>query len=383
MSYAKNKPASSISNNINNINNINSTTSTAGPSLDDQVMAYMEEATHALPDLQGVDITQYLGNDSSQLLADLEQYPVRSRRARALNTTGGAFEDPNTVLTEHFASPEPTNDEIMMEESWAEELNTLDLSRPPVNVIRGPIPTNNSLGRTPTLFGHMDVGLFNKNTGEPITDVSSGDAGPHTMAHSLVNHALTTAFSSGDWSQLEQIFVTQTGLPEDFRDIIANEKQNPSNKQAAQLERAALRYKELHEQIEDFIDWGYNNPGHPGTNNQFVATAKALRELMDLDPYAVYCWKTGNASRTSLGGKGEPTYLNEYRDGKLEAIAMLVDGFSGKFSDQAAFEAFILRRLELVIDPDEVHLFIEKIPFFKQQYAQKKAAKAKGKKKKW
>jgi hypothetical protein len=237
------------------------------------------------------------------------------------------------------------------------------------------------------------------------TRVSLKWQGPHTVAHVLIGRLITHAVPDGGddafrarWERLELAFNTQVDPPETVAGIVSAELQADaplSGEREQRLALATTRYQELFNLIEANLNLGYEcaaaldatagdtsaQPLHQSLLAEDLAlfrhTRESLAELMELAPFGSYDWmEVEKASHEDLKGKGESgsqvaaalDILQRARGTQRWPEALrrcaaklsgLVDGASGRFADQDAFERFLCNRLELLGVPEDSDLLLD------------------------
>jgi hypothetical protein len=229
--------------------------------------------------------------------------------------------------------------------------------------------------------------------------------GPHTVAHVLIGKLIAHAVPDGEedasrarWQRLELAFGTQVDPPETVAGIVDAElaaDQLLSEDRKQRLALATTRYQELFNLIETNLNLGFEcaaaldaTEGDASAHvlrqsllaedmRLFEHTRNSLAELMELAPFGSYGWmEAEKASHQDLKGKGESgskveAALDTLQQARGTAewpqalrscareLSGLVDGASGRFTDQEAFETFLRNRLELLGVPEDSDLLLD------------------------
>lgn len=130
--------------------------------------------------------------------------------------------------------------------------------------------------------------------------------GPHTIAHRLVYYSIINATLSG----LQKIFDTQILSPADVSDIVFKDEKSGSG-YTKELKDRLIRYNYDYCRIfnitkDELKKCNKMHKGQKKIDRELVSLKHHINQLLNMDPYAVYGWKTTKpASKSSLKGKGE------------------------------------------------------------------------------
>ena len=157
--------------------------------------------------------------------------------------------------------------------------------------------------RVPTLYTYTHTKITNK--------LSHALQGPHTVAHRLTLKALQSIKSMAD---VKSIFDDQVLDPDDVDEVMTEEA--PKDGYPDAMQRRIDRYRSDYRQIYGLLS-AMLAPAAPAaaaaaapavaiTDGPLRAAKHRLNQLLNLDPYATYGWKsTGRAGKKALKGKGE------------------------------------------------------------------------------
>lgn len=179
--------------------------------------------------------------------------------------------------------------------------------------------------RVPTLYTYTHT--------KPQNKLSFALQGPHTVAHRVTLQALIDASTI---PEVYDIFDGQVLSPDDAEEVVFHDEVPLSGSFNATINERLERYIDDYKDIYDDLIAEF-----AGANPDLIKLKDMTNRLMNMDPYAVYSWKTtAKASQKSLSGKGEsvenPTWDDMYDSPPASSF---------KSSDNK--EAFIDSRKEL------------------------------------
>ncbi|MBY0573303.1 MAG: DUF4157 domain-containing protein [Undibacterium sp.] len=155
--------------------------------------------------------------------------------------------------------------------------------------------------RVPTIYTYTHT--------KPGNKLSFALQGPHTVAHRVVLQSLINATTV---LEVHQIFHDQVLDPSDAEEVVFTDEAPPSGSFSStlepRLERFVADYTSIYD--ENMLEFAKTSP-------DLIKLKHMTNQLINMDPYAVYAWKTTNqASKKSLSGKGEsvakPTWSDLY-----------------------------------------------------------------------
>ncbi|WP_444997460.1 hypothetical protein [Aliikangiella sp. IMCC44359] len=155
--------------------------------------------------------------------------------------------------------------------------------------------------RVPTLYTYTHT--------KPANKLSFALQGPHTVAHRVILQSLINATNV---AEVFTIFDEQVLSPQDVDDIIFSDETPDSGSFSQTIEDRLQRFSDDYDTLYDEIMNEFNAP-----SPDLIKVKHLTNQLLNMDPYAVYSWKTtAKASSKSLKGKGEsvvnPTWDNLY-----------------------------------------------------------------------
>lgn len=155
--------------------------------------------------------------------------------------------------------------------------------------------------RVPTLYTYTHT--------KPNNKISSIPQGPHTVAHRVTLSALTSITTM---PEVQYIFDEQVVNANEVRDFLNKDELPLSGAFSNQIQARINRFINDYEAIHDSLMMELNK-----TPGDLVTAKHLLNQLLNMDPYAVYSWKTTTAaSKASLKGKSEsiqnPTFSYMY-----------------------------------------------------------------------
>ena len=144
--------------------------------------------------------------------------------------------------------------------------------------------------RVPTLYTYTHT--------KPANKLSFALQGPHTAAHKIILKALVDAKTV---VEVFKIFDEQILTPTDVEEVIFADEVPISGTYSRELQERLERYVKDYEGYYDEL-----LPMFKTTNPDLIKIKHLTNILLNMDPYAVYAWKTtAKASHASLSGKGE------------------------------------------------------------------------------
>lgn len=155
--------------------------------------------------------------------------------------------------------------------------------------------------RVPTLYTYTHT--------KPANKLSYALQGPHTVAHRVILQSLIDSTTVTD---VFKIFDEQVLEPSDVEEVVFQDEVPPSGSFAKSIQDRLTRFVEDYEEIYDKV-----LPMFTQKTPDLITIKHLTNRLLNMDPYAVYAWKTTTkASQKSLGGKGEnvtnPTWNDVY-----------------------------------------------------------------------
>ncbi len=155
--------------------------------------------------------------------------------------------------------------------------------------------------RVPTIYTYTHT--------KPTNKLSFALQGPHTVAHRLILQALIDATTAPD---VFTIFDAQVLDPATAEEVVFTDEVPESGSFSSTLTGRLDRFVEDYKDIYDraLLEFDEKSP-------DLIALKHMTNQLLNMDPYAVYSWKTTTkASQKSLAGKGEsksdPTWDDLY-----------------------------------------------------------------------
>ena len=155
--------------------------------------------------------------------------------------------------------------------------------------------------RVPTLYTYTHT--------KPHCKISSIPQGPHTVAHRVT---LSTLTSITTMAEVQAIFDEQVVNADEVNDFLNHDELPPSGAFNVQIQKRLDRFLDDYETIHDNLMLELSKA--PG---DLVLAKHLLNQLLNMDPYAVYAWKTtAAASKASLKAKSEavadPVFADMY-----------------------------------------------------------------------
>lgn len=153
--------------------------------------------------------------------------------------------------------------------------------------------------RVPTLYTYTHT--------KPANKLSFALQGPHTAAHRIILKALLEAKTVVD---VFTIFDEQVLTPDDVEEVIFTDEVPASGVYSKPLKERLERYVDDYERFYDEL-----LPMFTATTPDLIRMKHLTNKLLNMDPYAVYAWKTPvEASHASLVGKGESSATPTWSD---------------------------------------------------------------------
>ena len=152
--------------------------------------------------------------------------------------------------------------------------------------------------RVPTIYTYTHTKTYAK--------LSHTLQGPHTIAHRLIYYSIINA----ELKELHKIFDEQILSPADVYDVVFKDEK-PGSGYRKELENRLKRYysdycRIFNITINELTKCNNMNKGRKNIDRELVSLKHHINQLLNMDPYAVYGWKTTeSASKSSLKGKGE------------------------------------------------------------------------------
>ncbi|WP_075341268.1 hypothetical protein [Tenacibaculum agarivorans] len=155
--------------------------------------------------------------------------------------------------------------------------------------------------RVPTLYTYTHT--------KPTNKLGFTLQGPHTVSHRVILQSLINATTV---EEVFKIFDEQVLEPEDVEEVVFTDESPPSGSFIKQIHDRLERFVTDYEEIYDEVLPMFN-----AKNPDLITIKHLTNRLLNMDPYAVYAWKTtAKASKKSLSGKGEsvanPTWDDMY-----------------------------------------------------------------------
>lgn len=144
--------------------------------------------------------------------------------------------------------------------------------------------------RVPTIYTYTHTKPHNK--------LSSVPQGPHTVAHRVVLQSLIDSQTVQD---VLKIFDDQVLTPDDAEEVVFQDEAPSSGSFVSTIDARLQRFIDDYTDIHDALVLEFKK-----TSPDMILLKHMTNQLLNMDPYAVYAWKTtAQASKTSLNGKGE------------------------------------------------------------------------------
>lgn len=144
--------------------------------------------------------------------------------------------------------------------------------------------------RVPTIYTYTHTKPHNK--------LSSVPQGPHTVAHRVVLQSLVEAKTVQD---VLKIFDDQVLTPDDAEEVVFQDETPPSGSFVSAIDARLQRFINDYTDIHDALVLEFKK-----ISPDLILLKHMTNQLLNMDPYAVYAWKTTTqASKKSLNGKGE------------------------------------------------------------------------------
>ena len=136
--------------------------------------------------------------------------------------------------------------------------------------------------------------------------------GPHTIAHRLIYYSIINA----ELKELQKIFDEQVLSPSDVEEVIFVDevcKSGYNSELKNRLDRYYYDYCQIFNVTKRELRLTHTRKHE--RERLLISLKHHINQLLNMDPYAVYGWKTTNlASKSSLKGKGEGVNSPTFED---------------------------------------------------------------------
>lgn len=211
---------------------------------------------------------------------------------------------------------------------------------PPSAGAAGTIQRSKLFDREFTFYTYMQT--------DPNNQLGIAKQGPHTLSFSFNNMLVNAATGAKDLPSLQNLFDTQVPDKTEMKKLVDEEMKESA------LPHKALKIKRFHADYGSHYD---NIKKHlAGKKMKFAPMRKLIRKIMEMHPYGTYAYKTAKgASKKSLGGKNERTYLAQVGSKNMTNASKLMDLKSAKFKHKAKLQQYLRMRLKMAYNNTQIN----------------------------